>query len=258
MLLAAWLPYSGPVLAQQVATADGQEKPRVQFDSPRGGWHRQTPEGARFLQRVSYPASSVESHADQADSARIRGRVLGASKEPATLIVNGVPMPVRIEHEGSFDRPYSFPAGSNSVELRSADGLATGRVQSYGVSAGASAARLRVVLSWDSDHTDLDLHVISPDGAHAWYGQRSLDNGGALDVDVTTGYGPEIYATPSPLPGTYLVYVNFYGGSAAQDLTVARISVISREGSIDEKSESVRVPMRHAGELVLVKRFSYP
>ncbi|MGK7630888.1 YfaP family protein, partial [Salmonella enterica] len=63
-----------------------------------------------------------------------------------------------------------------------------------------------------SDNTDLDLHLVTPDGDHVWYGNRSLANGATLDVDVTTGYGPEIIATPTPQKGPYLVYVNYFGG----------------------------------------------
>ncbi len=40
--------------------------------------------------------------------------------------------------------------------------------------AGAIRARLRLVLSWDTDNTDLDLHVVTPDGEHARYGNTVL------------------------------------------------------------------------------------
>ncbi|HBO7072416.1 TPA: DUF2135 domain-containing protein, partial [Pseudomonas aeruginosa] len=118
------------------------------------------------------------------------------------------------------------------------------------------------------DNTDLDLHLVTPDGDHVWYGNRSLANGATLDVDVTTGYGPEIIATPTPQKGPYLVYVNYFGGGygssedgaeqAAQDLTTARITLVTEEGTPNEKQETFLVPMRKPGELTLVKRFSYP
>ena len=143
------------------------------------------------------------------------------------------------------------------------------RVQFYhGGGGGEVPAKLRVLLSWDSDNTDLDLHLVTPDGDHVWYGNRSLANGATLDVDVTTGYGPEIIATPTPQKGPYLVYVNYFGGGygssedgaeqAAQDLTTARITLVTEEGTPNEKQETFLVPMRKPGELTLVKRFSYP
>ena len=244
----------------------------VQLDTPRGGWRTGGGEGAQFMQQVNYPASSVNSAANQAETARIKGAISQLAKEankaPGRLVVNGVSMPLKIDEAGGFDRPFVFSAGSNNVEVRSPDGSQRRRVQFYNGGSGETPARLRVVLSWDSDNTDLDLHLVTPDGDHVWYGDRSLANGAALDVDVTTGYGPEMIASPTPLKGQYLVYVNYYGGgysegedgesTAQQILTTAQITVISEEGTVNEKQESFLVPMRTPGELTLVKGFSYP
>lgn len=243
----------------------------IRLDTPLGGWRAGNGEGASFRQTVNYPASSVNTPADQAMTARIKGEIANAAKDkPATLVVNGVAMPLKIDDDGRFDRPYAFPSGSNSVEVIGPDGQQRRRVQFYhGGGGGEVPAKLRVLLSWDSDHTDLDLHLVTPDGGHVWYGNRSLPNGATQDVDVTTGYGPEIIATPTPLKGQYLVYVNYFGGGysqdsesgdveAAQALTTARVTIVTEEGTPNEKQESFLVPMRQPGELTLVKRFSYP
>lgn len=244
----------------------------VNLDTPVGGWRAGAAEGEgeRFQQTVNYPASSVNTPAGQANTARITGQIKGAPKtnEPGRLIVNGVSMPLKIDPAGGFDRPFSFPNGSNSVEVRSADGQLRKRSQFLNASGGATPAKLRVLLAWDSDGTDLDLHLITPDGAHIWYGDRAVANGAALDVDVTTGYGPEIFAMPAPIKGQYLVYVNYFGGGyrsdedgqeeAVQPLTTAQVTVITEEGTPNEKMETFLVPMRTAGELTLVKGFSYP
>lgn len=118
-------------------------------------------------------------------------------------------------------------------------------------------ARLRLVLSWDTDNTDLDLHVVTPDGEHARYGNTVLNNSGALDMDVTTGYGPEIFAMPAPVHGRYQVYINYYGGRSETELTTAQLTLITDEGSVNEKQETFIVPMRNAGELTLVKSFDW-
>lgn len=240
----------------------------IRLDTPRAGWRQGSAEGAHFVQQVNYPASSVNSAPDQADTARILGQIKNTAKvdagAPARLIVNGISMPLKVQEDGGFDRPFVFPAGSNNVEVRSADGQQVRRVQFYNQGSGETPAKLRVVLSWDSDNTDLDLHLVTPDGGHVWYGERSLANGAALDVDVTSGFGPEMIASPTPLKGQYLVYVNYYGGGydseggAAQVLTTAQITLISEEGTPNEKQQSFLVPMRAPGELTLVKQFSYP
>ena len=249
----------------QESASEGEMSARVEIDTPRGGWRVGDGAGANFSQAVNYPAVSVSTPGDQSDAARIRGRIVrSATQKPALLVVNGVAMPLRLEDDGGFDRPYLFPAGSNSIEIRDGERTASRRVQFHGGGGGQTPAKLRVLLAWDSDNTDLDLHVITPDGEHTFYGNRVVPNGGALDVDVTSGYGPEIFATPTPLPGSYLVYVNYFGGAQDQDadgngaITTASITLISQEGTPNEKQQTVWVPMRNAGELTLVKRFSYP
>ncbi|KEY57094.1 YfaP family protein [Serratia sp. DD3] len=255
---------AGALLLMVTATAVVAQQ-RVEIDSPLAGWHSTSGEGADFSQQVNYPASSVNSPVTQSSQALIKGQIKDFPKPasntttpPGRLIVNGISMPIKIQDDGSFSRPYIFPQGSNGVELRSPDRTASHRTQFYAQREhGAIPARLRVVLSWDSDNTDLDLHVVTPDGGHAWYGGRDLTNGGALDVDVTTGYGPEIFSSPTPQSGQYLVYVNYYGGAGDQILTTAQITIVTEEGTTNEKQETVIVPMRNPGELTLVKKFSY-
>jgi uncharacterized protein YfaP (DUF2135 family) len=235
-----------PVLAQE-----------PDLDNPRAGWRHTLEDRASFLQPVHYPASSVNTEEASA-AALIAGHLANAPKEPATLVVNGVPMPLHVNDDGSYARPYAFGRGSNSVEVR-ADGVRTRR-QFYESSAGKAPAKLRVVLSWDSDGTDVDLHVVTPAGEHAFYGDRVIPSGGALDVDVTTGYGPEIFAHPSPMPGAYHVYVNYYGAGQrpADEVTVAQVAIITGEGTSREKLQVFRVPLRNPGELTLVRSFVYP
>ncbi|NTV93974.1 MAG: DUF2135 domain-containing protein [Thiobacillus sp.] len=233
----------------------------VEITAPIGGWRNSEGQNVRYSQPVNYPAVVVSVPEGQSRAGLIAGRIAQAKKPgraPATLIVNGVALPQRIESDGSFSRPYSFGRGSNSVELR-APGGASRRVQFHESYGGRAQSRLRVVLAWDTDGTDLDLHVVTPDGGHAFYGNRVLDNGGALDVDVTTGYGPEIFSMPAPLPGAYLVYVNYYGrGDGEGEITVANVTVISQENTPGEKKQFFTVPLRNAGELILIGEFHYP
>lgn len=234
---------------------------QVSIDAPRGGWRNSAGSTELYTQAVNYPASSVNLQAGQSETAQIRGRIAGTTKagKPAKLIVNGVAMPLEIQEDGSFARPYAFGRGSNNVEVRATDGKLRARTQFVDAYASKTQARLRIVLSWDSAGTDLDLHVVTPDSEHAWYGNRALKNGGALDVDVTSGYGPEIFSSPSPQNGNYHVYVNYYGsGSGKEVITTAQVAIITNENTPNEKQQMVQVPMRSAGELTLVKSFVFP
>ncbi|WP_407944807.1 YfaP family protein [Paraburkholderia acidicola] len=245
----------------------------VEFSTPVNGWRNTAGDTSRYTQDVHYPAVAVTTPEGQSKFAMIAGQIRATPKRTngggsaakngkktsvATMIVNGTVLPQRIEEDGSFSRPWAFAGGSNSVELRTADGTSK-RIQFYDAYSNKTRPRLRIVLAWDTDGTDLDLHVVSPDGVHTFYGDRVAPNGGALDVDVTTGFGPEIYSTPAPLHGTYLVYVNYYGqGESGADMTVAQITIITDENTPNEKSETIVVPMRKAGELTLAKKFVIP
>ena len=69
----------------------------------------------------------------------------------------------------------------------------------------------RVLLYWETDANDVDLHVRDARGGHSWYSHLPLESGGELYADVTTGYGPEcfeIMGTPSA--GPYKLGVHYY------------------------------------------------
>ena len=70
---------------------------------------------------------------------------------------------------------------------------------------------LRVVLTWDADNTDIDLHVIDPSGEEVYYSHRRSRSGGDISRDFTQGYGPEVFTIARPLPGTYRVETRYYG-----------------------------------------------
>lgn len=247
----------GALLLLTLPGIAGADDDTSSLDTPRAGWRDSGEERGSFVQPVHYPASSVNTEAAN-KSALIAGHIAAAHKGPATLVVNGVALPLQVQDDGSFARPYTFARGSNSVEVR-ADGVAPVRRQFYDAYSGKPPVKLRVLLSWDTDGTDVDLHVVDPTGAHTFYANRVSPSGGALDVDVTTGYGPEIFAHPSPPPGVYLVYVNFYGAGRDREIvTVAHVTVLIGEGSMREKRQEITVPLRSPGDLTLVYSFVYP
>jgi len=237
----------------------------AQLDMPLNGWRPGEPD-APYTEVANYPASTPSLSGDVPSAAQIRGKIAGMKKPtagkdgaltPARLIVNGNAMPLRLDADGSFGRPYSFGAGSNSVEVRTGDGPEATRLRSqfYQTIAGQPVPRLRILLAWDSDNTDLDLHVVTPSGQHAWYGEKVVTSG-ALDVDVTTGYGPEIFSSPAPERGLYQIYINYYGGSGEDAaITTARLTIITDEGLPSERLQEFTIPMRFPGELLLARQF---
>ena len=69
--------------------------------------------------------------------------------------------------------------------------------------------KVRIVLSWDADETDIDIHVLEPEGEEAFYSHRRTGAGGFVGEDVTTGYGPEEYLRKEGT-GTFRILTHYY------------------------------------------------
>ncbi len=70
---------------------------------------------------------------------------------------------------------------------------------------------IRIVMSWDSDATDMDLHVIEPGGEEAYYSHNRTARGGLVSHDITDGYGPEEYLIRKAPTGDYAISTNYFG-----------------------------------------------
>jgi hypothetical protein len=75
---------------------------------------------------------------------------------------------------------------------------------------GPGQTGLVVVLAWNTDGTDVDLHVTDPRGEECYYLHTKTAIGGSITRDVTAGFGPEMFVLPNPVPGAYRVDVTLY------------------------------------------------
>lgn len=73
---------------------------------------------------------------------------------------------------------------------------------------------LGVRIMWNTDDTDVDLHVTEPTGEECYYENPNTDIGGHITSDVTEGYGPERYTITDAKQGTYRIRVKYYSGSS--------------------------------------------
>jgi len=87
-------------------------------------------------------------------------------------------------------------------------------------------AGLVVWLAWDTDKTDIDSHVIEPDGNEVFYSRPKSKLGGHLSKDFTKGYGPEVYLIKNPVEGDYKVRAKYYASHQQSHLTGATSAVL--------------------------------
>ncbi|MDO9618593.1 MAG: DUF2135 domain-containing protein [Pseudomonas sp.] len=246
-----------------------QAEPAMSLDGPTAGWRYSGLLNDMQTPRVAYPTPPID-RGGQRSRSMIEGKLkdLAAERTPHRLVVNGNPLPLYTDAEGRFARPYNFGAGSNSVELVSAEGQRLKRVQFYEANLSKTPARVRIALGWDDPKAELDLHVVTPDGQHAFWARPVLSNGGGLDVDSVDGPGPEMFTMSAPLHGTYLIYVNYWGnlnsqgynfqaGSNQNEVITAQINLVFNENTVNEKRETFVVPLRTIGDLLLIKSFNY-
>ncbi|MBN1420681.1 MAG: hypothetical protein JXP34_18055 [Planctomycetes bacterium] len=96
---------------------------------------------------------------------------------------------------------------------------------------------LLVTITWNTDGTDIDLHVIEPTGEECYYSHNRTKIGGELTEDVTQGYGPEMYVLRKAVAGTYKIRVRYYSEdrNRASARTKVYATIYERWGAKDEK-----------------------
>ena len=116
---------------------------------------------------------------------------------------------------------------------------------------------LRVVLSWDSDNSDMDLWVTDPNGEKTYYSNPRSYQGGWMSNDFTGGYGPEEFLLRDAKPGKYRVEANFYGDrqQVVTGATTLQLQLFTGYGSPRQKDQSVTLRLKGASETVLVGEF---
>lgn len=87
-------------------------------------------------------------------------------------------------------------------------------------------ADIVVMITWNTDGTDVDLHVTEPGGETCFYGHRNTRMGGRLTQDVTQGYGPEMYVLKNAQSGQYLVQAKYFASDRNRASTRTKVSVI--------------------------------
>lgn len=85
---------------------------------------------------------------------------------------------------------------------------------------------IRVVINWNMNNTDIDLHVKDPNNEVCSYSNKKTSIGGRISADITGGYGPEQFLLKKAIKGKYQVYVNYFGD---RQFTTAGPSTIMAE-----------------------------
>jgi len=94
---------------------------------------------------------------------------------------------------------------------------------------GMTQADVVVTITWNTDNTDVDLHVREPSGEECFYQNRTTRSGGQLTQDVTQGYGPEMYVMKRAPKGRYVVRAHYFASDRNRKSARSKVYVTITE-----------------------------
>lgn len=109
---------------------------------------------------------------------------------------------------------------------------------------------VRIVISWTSDNSDIDLWVADPLNERCGYTNKLTKGGGRLSGDITTGFGPEEYMMKKAVNGSYTAEINYFGDTRqtiAGPVTV-KAELYTHYGTPQQKKQVINVRLESKKE----------
>ena len=110
---------------------------------------------------------------------------------------------------------------------------------------------LVITMAWNTDNTDVDLHVLEPTGEECYYSHPNTEIGGHITRDVTGGFGPEMYTLQAPESGTYEIKARFYSSDSSRlsARTKVYVTIYQDWGTEDEVISRHVVALETGGDI---------
>ncbi|MBN2106749.1 MAG: hypothetical protein JW832_04925 [Deltaproteobacteria bacterium] len=156
--------------------------------------------------------------------------------EHGTVELNGIATTLTTTSDTTFSQPLVLRSGANTIKVncyavKDAEGNAAFASREMTVNGDFPVLDLFTELRWNTDYSDVDLHLLPPESgiADLWtyrdcfYYNKTTDWGAVLDVDDTEGFGPEhITMQSAGLSGVYRLFVHYYDedGAGSSDATI--------------------------------------
>ncbi|APR76340.1 Hypothetical protein A7982_01687 [Minicystis rosea] len=109
-------------------------------------------------------------------------------------------------------------------------GFADARLAELSSTWGPKQADVVVMITWNTDHTDVDLHVVEPSDEECYYAHRKTKQGGEITQDVTQGYGPEMYVLPKAASGEYKIRAHYFASDRNRQSARTKVQALVFQG----------------------------
>jgi hypothetical protein len=118
---------------------------------------------------------------------------------------------------------------------------------------------VRIVITWTSDDSDIDLWVTDPLNERCGYSSPLTNGGGRLSGDITTGFGPEEYCMKKAVNGNYTVDINYFGDrrqTIASPITV-KAELYTNYGTPQQKKQVINLRLVSEKETITVGKLKF-
>jgi len=97
---------------------------------------------------------------------------------------------------------------------------------------------LKISIMWDTDMTDVELHVIEPSGEKCYSFHNKTTSGGLLSRNFTHGYGPQEYLVRQAQIGTYSVAVKLFSSMGKYTGTTILVNITTYFGDPTKEEQN--------------------
>lgn len=202
---------------------------------------------------------AADSRPDQPQTYRAMARCLaGMGKTDLALVCYEIAFAAKWDGRygdfhaiNSFDY-LSFLRRIDTGELASSvPDYAAARLGTLRQSVKPTRADLVAIIEWNTDRTDVDLHVIDPNGEECFYSHPETKIGGKITDDVTQGFGPEMFVLERAIKGDYAIRVKYFSSDALRVSARTRVfaTVYENWGRPDERAQRKAVTLAYGQEM---------
>ncbi len=118
---------------------------------------------------------------------------------------------------------------------------------------------IRVVVDWNHNDTDIDLHIIDPNLEECFYKHTSTKIGGHMSPDMTQGFGPEEFTLKQAVKGDYYIKIKYYGdrNQKVESPTFMKVTMYKYYGSKNETNETKIIRLTKKDDEEIIAKLSF-
>lgn len=159
-----------------------------------------------------------------------------------TYSVNGIESTLSVENDGSFNQEVFLNHGENDIQVSISNGTHNLVSESFTVSGSGSSSgtdsALSVVLRWDNNNTEINLHVWDPLGRHtAMTSEDTMIPDTGILLGGLDDHGTQEFELEEAIVGDYTVKVRYFNNSvypynnSVEDPVQAWVYISMNEGT---------------------------